>query len=103
MTEMSMMEMPCGRAMRMSPPSLGANSGAVGRSACASSEAGKPAEGWLKIGGDARPVHSTAQSPLQDAIAQHKLCSEGGQSIECCGRCPYGVGWLCSRAAWWGH
>jgi hypothetical protein len=71
MTEMSVMEMPCG---------LGANGGAVGRSACAGSKASDSVEGWLKGGGDAGPVHSTAQNPCLDVMAQRKLCSEGGAS-----------------------
>jgi hypothetical protein len=62
------------------PPSLQANGRAVGRSACAGIEAEESAEVWLKGGGDARPVHSTAQNPFQDVMAQHELCSEGGAS-----------------------
>jgi hypothetical protein len=58
-------------------PSLWANGGAVGRSACAGSEAADSLEGWLKGGGDARTVHSTAQNPCQDVMAQRNLCSEG--------------------------
>jgi hypothetical protein len=61
MTEMWVVEMLCGRAMRMSPQALERMT-AVGRGASAGSEA----EGWLEGGGDARPVHSTAQNPFQD-------------------------------------
>jgi hypothetical protein len=61
-------------------PNLRVNGGAIGRSACAGSEAGESAEGWLKGGGDARPVHSTAQNLFQDVMAQRKLCSEGRAS-----------------------
>jgi hypothetical protein len=37
-------------------------------------------EGWLKGGGDVRSVHSTAQNPFQEAMAQLQLCGEGGSS-----------------------
>jgi hypothetical protein len=60
-------------------PSLRANGGAVGRSACAS-EARESTEGWLQGGGDAHPVHSMAQNLFQDVMAQRKLCSQGGAS-----------------------
>jgi hypothetical protein len=61
-------------------PSLGANGEAVSISACTCSEAGESVKGWLKGGGDARPVHSTAQNPFQDVMAQRKLYSEGRAS-----------------------
>jgi hypothetical protein len=65
------------------PPSLRANGGAVGGGASASSEAWESAEGWLEGGGDARPVHSTAQNPFQDVMAyinakHHKNCAMVG-------------------------
>jgi hypothetical protein len=61
-------------------PSLGASGRAVGRGASAGSEAWESAEGWFKGGGDARPVHSTAQNPFQDIMAQREMCSKGGAS-----------------------
>jgi hypothetical protein len=61
-------------------PSLGANGRDVGGGASAGSEDWESAEGWLKDGCDARPVHSTAQNPFQDVIAQHELCGKGGAS-----------------------
>jgi hypothetical protein len=54
--------------------------GAVGRSACAGSEARESIEGWLQGRGDAHPVHSMAQNLFQDVMAQRKLCSQGGAS-----------------------
>jgi hypothetical protein len=30
--------------------------------------------------GDARPVHSTAQNPFQDVMAQHEMCGKGRAS-----------------------
>jgi hypothetical protein len=73
-------------------PSLGANGGATSRGASASREAGEWAEGLLKGGGDARPVHSMAQNPFQHDMAQRNLW--GGWSIACRGGCPCGGGWL---------
>jgi hypothetical protein len=58
-------------------PSLGANGRAVG-GASAGSEVWESAEGWLKGGGIARPVHSTEQNPFQDIMAQGELCGKGG-------------------------
>jgi hypothetical protein len=61
-------------------PSLGANGQAVGGGARAGSEAWESAEGWFKGGGDARPVHSTAQNPFQDIMVQREMCGKGGAS-----------------------
>jgi hypothetical protein len=57
--------------------SLMANGGAVGGGASAGSEAEESAEGWLKGGGDACPVHTTVQNLFQDVMGQRKLCGEG--------------------------
>jgi hypothetical protein len=59
-------------------PSLGANGRAVGGGASAESEAWKSAEGWLKGGGDARPVNSTAQHPFRDIMVPCEMRGKGG-------------------------
>jgi hypothetical protein len=59
--------------------SLGASGRAIGRGASAGSEAWESAEGRFKGGGDARPVHSTAQNPM-DIMAQREMCGKGGGS-----------------------
>jgi hypothetical protein len=38
------------------------------------------AEGWFMGGGDARPVHSTAQNPFKNGMAQREMCGKGGAS-----------------------
>jgi hypothetical protein len=61
-------------------PSLGANGQAVDGGASAGSEAWESAEGWFEGGGDARPVHSTAQNPFQHIMVQREMCGKGGAS-----------------------
>jgi hypothetical protein len=60
------------------PWSTRSGGGAIGGFAWAVGEIREAAEGGLKCGGSARPVHSTAQHPCQDVVAQHGLCSQGG-------------------------
>jgi hypothetical protein len=61
--------------------SLESDGGSVGRNASASSKARMAAEGRFKGGGDACPVHSTAQHPFQDVMVQRELCSQGGATF----------------------
>jgi hypothetical protein len=61
-------------------PSLEANGRAIGRGASTGNEAWELAEGWLEGGDDARPVHSTAQNPFQDIMAQREMRGKGGAS-----------------------
>jgi hypothetical protein len=61
--------------------SLDLGGGSVCRNAGACGKARKASEGWLKGGGDARPVHSTAQHPFQDIMAQRELCCQKGQRM----------------------
>jgi hypothetical protein len=51
--------------------------GTRGRGSSASGKAGEAAEGGFLGGGDACPVHDTAQNPFQDVIAQCGMCSDG--------------------------
>jgi hypothetical protein len=74
MTEMSAMEMPCGRAMRMSPR-------VPGRMAEPSAEAPAPSPGSRRRGGsrvEAMPALCTARrkNPFQDIMAQRELCGK---------------------------
>jgi hypothetical protein len=62
------------------PSSARAGGGAIGRRAGAISEPREAAEGGLKCGGNARPVHSTAQNPFEDVMAHRGLCRQGGAS-----------------------
>jgi hypothetical protein len=55
-----------------------AGGGAMSGCVRAVGETGEAAEGGFKCGGNARPVHSTAQNPCQDVVVQHSLCSQGG-------------------------
>jgi hypothetical protein len=57
---------------------LSAGGGAISRCAGAVGETGEAAEGELKCGGNARPVHGTVHVPWQDVMAQHGLCRQGG-------------------------
>jgi hypothetical protein len=77
---MTVMEMPLWKGQEDVSPSLRANGRAFGRGASAGSKAWEAAEGWFKGGGDACPVHSTAQNPCQDVMAQREMCSKGGAS-----------------------
>jgi hypothetical protein len=58
--------------------SLRANGRAIGGGASTSSKAWEWAEGWFEGEGNARPVHSTAQNPFYDIIAQREMCGKGG-------------------------
>jgi hypothetical protein len=77
-TEMSVMEMPCGRSIRMSPRASRQSADLSVEVMVPAAGPGESDEGWLQGGGDAHPVHSTAQNPIQDVMAQHRVCSEGG-------------------------
>jgi hypothetical protein len=55
------------------PSSARAGGGAIGGRAGAIGEPGEAAEGGLQSGGNARPVHSTAQNPFEDVMAQRGL------------------------------
>jgi hypothetical protein len=61
------------------PPGLDAGSGAI---CCGSRcfEAGETAKGRFEGGGNTGPVHSTAQYPFEDVVAQRKLCGQGAAS-----------------------
>jgi hypothetical protein len=76
---------------------LNAGAGAASQDAGSIGEAREEAEGWLEGGGDAHPVHNTAQNPFQDVVAQHGTCSReralhpavrvgGGSTCRCIGR-----------------
>jgi hypothetical protein len=56
------------------PSSARAGGGAIGGRAGAIGEPREAAEGGLECGGNARPVHSTAQNPFEDVMAQRGLC-----------------------------
>jgi hypothetical protein len=71
---MSATVMPPGRARRMSP---GAGTRGRGASALGKARELEAAEGGFLGGGDACPVHDTAQNPFQDVMAQRGMCSEG--------------------------
>jgi hypothetical protein len=60
------------------PRSLDKYSRAVSGDASALSEAGELAECRLEGRGNARPVHSKAQNPFQDIMAQRGQCCQGG-------------------------
>jgi hypothetical protein len=53
--------------------SLDSDKGSVSRSAGACGKARKAAEGGFNGGGDARPVHSTAQNPFQNTILYYMI------------------------------
>jgi hypothetical protein len=58
------------------PPSLDPGAGAGSGGARSPSEPREAAKGGKGIlgGGNARPVHNTAQNPFQDVMAQGDLC-----------------------------
>jgi hypothetical protein len=59
------------------PLCLDAGSGAIRCSSRTGCEAGETAKGRFEGGGNTSPVHSTAQYPFQDVVAQRKLCGQG--------------------------
>jgi hypothetical protein len=65
-------------------PRLEGNGRAFDGGASAGSEAWEPAEGWFKGGGDARPMHSTAQNPFQDIMSQHEMCGASPAVVGVC-------------------
>jgi hypothetical protein len=78
------------------PSSTWAGGGAIGGCARAVGDIWEVADGGLKCRGNARPVHSTAQNPCQNVVAQRGLCSQG--------KAPHAVvgvraGWPYSRIA----
>jgi hypothetical protein len=60
------------------PSSAWAGGAAIGGHAGAISEPREALECRLECGGNARPVHSTAQNPFKDVMAQRGLCHQGG-------------------------
>jgi hypothetical protein len=66
-----------GHGHEVVPSSARAGGGAIGGHAGAIGEPGEAAEGGLECGGNARPVHSTAQNPFKDVMAQRGLCRQG--------------------------
>jgi hypothetical protein len=80
-TETSAIDVPWGRNESVHenvPTCLSTGCGAVQDGARAGGETGEAAERWLKGRGNARPVHSTAQNPFQNVVAQRDLCGQGG-------------------------
>jgi hypothetical protein len=76
------------------PPSLNLCAGAQSGGARSTSKPSKAVEGGFLGGGNARPVHSTAQYPFQHVMAQRGVCSKG--------RTPppmVNMGWAEGRAA----
>jgi hypothetical protein len=59
------------------PAGFDPGAGIRGRGAIAPCEAREAAEGGFLGGGDACPVHDTAQNPFQDVMEQRGMCSEG--------------------------
>jgi hypothetical protein len=76
-TEMSAMVMPPGRTRRMSPSSLNQHAGTQSGGASSPGEPRETAEGGFLVGGNAQPMHNTAQYPFQAVMAQHGVCSKG--------------------------
>jgi hypothetical protein len=59
------------------PAGFDPGAGTRGRGASAPGKAREAAEGGFLGGGDACPVHNTAQNPFQDIMVQRGMCSEG--------------------------
>jgi hypothetical protein len=62
------------------PSGLVAGSGAICCSSRTSFEARETAKGRFEGRGNTGPVHSTAQYPFEDVVAQRKLCGQGAAS-----------------------
>jgi hypothetical protein len=59
---------------------LDASSGAICCTSRTGFEARETAKGRFEVRGNTGPVHSTAQYPFEDVVAQRKLCGQGAAS-----------------------